>query len=214
MILIGTGKLTIQVRCKGYSVTALLSTKSDIQANTSKYGGDLLSKVESPFECCENLGIPLNLSHIELDMKFKHVISHMEDLKYASFKISELEKIAREQEWKHKHTQYHKTYSVLGYIAITLIALYGVYRLGRFLLQRWQTNKILRAITSAKNGLDLATETRGAGNVVNINIKTINESLAMNPEAIPLQDLDISSTKDSNPELRRSKCLRTPKSYF
>jgi hypothetical protein len=68
-----------------------------------------LFKVESRFQCREKLGISINLSHIDLDMKFKHVVTHMEDLKYASFKISELEKIAREHEWEHKHTAYHET---------------------------------------------------------------------------------------------------------
>jgi hypothetical protein len=29
----------------------------------------------------------------------------MGDLNYASFKISELEKIAKEQEWKHEHAR-------------------------------------------------------------------------------------------------------------
>jgi hypothetical protein len=98
VVLTGTGKLTIRSSCKGYSLTALLTTKNDVQVNTSKYGGDLLSKVETQFECCESLCIPGNLSHIELDMKFKHIVSQVEDLKYASSKISELEKIVTEQE--------------------------------------------------------------------------------------------------------------------
>jgi hypothetical protein len=100
LVLTGTGKSTIRSSCKGYSLTALMTTKTDVQVNTSKYGGDLLSKVETQFECCESLGIPGNLSHIELDIKFKHIVSHVEDLKYANFKISELEKIFKEQELK------------------------------------------------------------------------------------------------------------------
>jgi hypothetical protein len=91
VVLTETGKLTIRSSCKGYSLTALLTSKNDVQVNTSKRGGDLPSKVETQFECCERLGISGNLSHIELDMKFKHIVSHVEELKYASFKISELE---------------------------------------------------------------------------------------------------------------------------
>jgi hypothetical protein len=85
--LTGTGKLTIQPNCKGYSLTALLATKDVMQVNTTKYGGDLLSKVEFQYECCESLGVPKNLSHLELELNFKHVVSHVEELKYASKKF-------------------------------------------------------------------------------------------------------------------------------
>jgi hypothetical protein len=52
----GAGKLSIQAGCKGYSQSALLQTTSVIQVNTSKFGGDLLSKVQSHYDCGENLG--------------------------------------------------------------------------------------------------------------------------------------------------------------
>jgi hypothetical protein len=71
---------------------------SEIKVNVSGKGGDLLSKVDTNFECCEHLSSRTNLSHIDLDMKFKHVVNQVEDQKFASFKISELEKFAREHE--------------------------------------------------------------------------------------------------------------------
>jgi hypothetical protein len=88
LVLRGTEKLSIQSGCKGYSLTALLTTQNNLQANTTRYGGDWLSKIETDFECCEELGKPFNLSHAELDMKSKHIITHMENLKYASYNIS------------------------------------------------------------------------------------------------------------------------------
>jgi hypothetical protein len=78
VVLRNTGKLKIEAGCKGYSQTALLSTKNEIKVNTSRCGGDLLSKVESQFNCCEQLGISINLSNIDLDLKFKQVVTHME----------------------------------------------------------------------------------------------------------------------------------------
>jgi hypothetical protein len=74
----------IQPNCKGDSLTASLDTKNDIPANTTKYGGDLLSKIEIQFECCESLGVSTNLNHLDLELNFKHIVSHVEDLKYAS----------------------------------------------------------------------------------------------------------------------------------
>jgi hypothetical protein len=210
VILTGTGKLIIRPNCKGYSLTALLTTRNDLQANTTKYGGDLLSKINIQFECCEGFGIPRNLSHLELELNFKHVVSHVEDLKYASYRVSELERKIKESEWKHQHSQYHYTYSVSAYILVTLISMYGIYRLERFIFRRWPR----RAIMGPSENVELSTRSGGAGNVVNISIKTSNESLSGNPETIPLQDLESSSTKGSNPELRRSGRLRTSKSYF
>jgi hypothetical protein len=214
IVLRGTGKISVQSGCKGYNVRASLATQNNIQVNTSRHGGDLLSKIESHFDCCEQFGTSIYLSHIELDMKLKHVVTHMEDLKFASYKISELENLSREKEWKWKHLQYHKTYSVLIYIAITIIILYGLYQLTKFLVTRCRNCKALRAITAKAECLSLPAEASGIGNVININIKTSNEILSRSSEAIPLRDIEDGSRRDSTPDLRRSKRGKTNKSYF
>jgi hypothetical protein len=89
-----TGKLTIQAGCEGYTKTTILSTLREIKVNASEIGDDLLSKVDAKCNCCEHLNSRIILNHTDLDMKFKHVINQVEDLKFASFKISELEKLA------------------------------------------------------------------------------------------------------------------------
>jgi hypothetical protein len=147
-------------------------------------------------------------------MHYKHIVSHVEDLKYASFKVSELEGKLKEQEWKNQHSQYHKAYSAFAYIPITLISIYGIYRLGRFLLKRGIRNKTVKAIIGPTENTELSTGPSGARTVVNISIKTSNESLTGNPAAIPLQDLDSSSARGSRPEPRMSRRVRTTKSYF
>jgi capsule polysaccharide export protein KpsE/RkpR len=137
-------------------------------------------------------------------MKFKHIVTHVEDLKYASFKISELEKSTREQEWKNKHMLSHKTYSALVCIVLSILTLYGLYKLGQFVAKHCKSSKTLQAIAATTTDhLGIFTESSGTGNTVNTNIKTSNESLAVNPEAIPLQNLDVASTHESTPELRR-----------
>jgi hypothetical protein len=121
----------------------------------------------------------------------------MEDLKFASYKISELEKLSKEKEWKWKHIQYHKTYSILMYISITAIILYGLYRLAKFLIIRWRKYKTLRAMAAKTECLSLHAEASGAGNIVNISIKTSNEILTRSSEAIPLRVIDDRSERDS-----------------
>jgi hypothetical protein len=68
---------------------------------------------------------------------------------------------------------------------------------------------MLQAI--AATGIDhlgLSTESSGTGSIVNINIKTSNESLAVNPEEILLQDMGNNSMKENTPELQRSLRLK------
>jgi hypothetical protein len=59
-----------------------------------------------------------------------------------------LENLSEEKEWKWKNIQYHKTYSVLMYISITVIILYGLYGLAKLLVTQ-RKYKTLRA-TAAK----------------------------------------------------------------
>jgi hypothetical protein len=213
--LTGIGKLNIDSGCKGYSLTALLTTTNQVQANYTGRGGDILSEVETKFECCEQLGTSINLTHIELNMKLKPAVTYIEDLRYASYRISELQKLAAEQEWKRKHFEYHNSYSILMYVVISMLTLYGLYRIFRWVITRWKNNRIIREITaSTEQRLSLPMGDSGSGNVVNIKIKTSNESLAMNPEAIPLQSMDGGSGKSSPREQRRSSRTGARKTYF
>jgi hypothetical protein len=73
---------------------------------------------------------------------------------------------------------------------------------------------MLRAIAAKTECLSLPAEASVTGNVININIKTSNESLSRSAEAIKLQDIDEGSRRESNQDLRRSKRGKTNKSYF
>jgi hypothetical protein len=53
---------------------------------------------------------------------------------------------------------------------------------------RWHNIRKIKALTAPLGEVQISAETRGSGNIVNINIKTSNESSAMNPEAILLRD--------------------------
>jgi hypothetical protein len=100
------------------------------------------------------------------------------------------------------------------YISITIIILYGLYRLTKFVVTHCRNCKALRAITAKTECLSLPAEACGTGNVININIKTSNESLSRSSEAIPLQHIEDGARRDSTPDLRRSKRGKANKSYF
>ena len=211
VLLTGVGKLSINSGCKGYSTSALLQTSFTVASNSSVKGGDLLTQVPLRFDCCEELNMRVNLSSIHLDMKFKQIVSHLNDLKYASFKVSDLEKEIQEQEWKNKHISSHMSYSVMVYIIFAIIGMYAFYKLYRYVRNRWLHAGNPRTTTAAMKAIT-ATGSGGMGNTVNINIKTSNESLVASPETIPLRG-STQSLQDETPT-RRSLRPRLAKSYF
>jgi hypothetical protein len=82
-------------------------------------------------------------------VKFKHVVHQVDDLKFASFQISELEELAVEHEWKNKYSGYHTTYSVLAYIFTSIDMIYGLYKLVRFLFPYCRTNTAVKATAAS-----------------------------------------------------------------
>ena len=173
----GAGKLILDPTCKGYSWAALLQPVQAIKANSSKNGNNQLIQVKLQNECCEELGSRLNLSSLNLDLNFRETVSHADDLKYVGVKIKDLEKHIQEHEWKEKHSIIYHGYSIGLYVIVGLFCLYVAYRVLRCMLSK----RLCRGVVGA---LILTHQTRanpeftGSGNIVNINIKTSNESLS------------------------------------
>ena len=197
VIVSGNGKLGINANCKGYGKVALFQTHSILDASSQGYESDFMSKVPLEYDC-EELRVKFNISTLSLNASFKRVVSHLDDLRFASHRISEVETLIREREWKRLHTSSHNTYSVLVYICLVLIGLYILY-------------KLYTCLKGKVNCVKSLTEAQGSGNVVNIKIHTSNESLAVAQEDVPLRELN-TRTPEAKP--RRSNRLRTSKSCF
>lgn len=194
----GIGKLGLREDCKGFGRSAHFQTHSILNVNGPGYESDFLSKVDLHYDCCENLSVKVNLSTIQLNASFKHIATHLDDLKVASHKVSEIEHSIREQEWKRWHTVSHNTYSVLVYVCLIAIGLYIMF-------------KLYTCVKNKTKCIKGFTEAAGSGNVVNIKIHTSNESLAVTQEEIPLNDFD-PPPQGSTP--RRSRRVKTSKSCF
>jgi hypothetical protein len=197
-IMSGNGKLGIHANCKGYGKSALFQTHSILNVSKPGLESDFMSKVHLEYDCCEELNVKFNISTLSLNTSFKHIVSHLDDLKIASRRISDVETMIKEQEWKRLHTSSHNTYSALAYICLALIGLYVLY-------------KLYNCLKGKVNCMKAITDTSGSGNIVNIKIHTSNESLAVAQEDVPLCELD-SQTPEAKP--RRSNRLRTSKSCF
>ena len=198
VIVSGIGKLGINANCKSYGKSALFQTHSILDASNQGYESDFMSKVHLEYDCCEELHVKFNISTLSLNTSFKHIVSHLDDLKIASRRISDVETMIKEQEWKRLHTASHNTYSAPVYICLLLIGLYILY-------------KLYNCFKGKVNCVKSLTDTNGSGNVVNIKIHTSNESLAMAQEDVPLRELN-SRIPEAKP--RRWNRLHTSKSCF
>jgi hypothetical protein len=209
----GAGKLSVDPNCKGCSRAALLQPLRSGKTNKSSGREHRLVQFEMHNDCCEELGTRVNLSKLELNLNFRQTVSHAEDLRYAGIKVKELEKNVLDLEWRERHSAQHFGYSIVFYIVIVVLILYVVIRLVLCI----RSKRICRRVAGA---LKIHPENRedprdmGSGNVVNINIKTSNESLALAQEDIPLRALRPSDTQSLESEPRSSRRLRSARSHF
>jgi len=86
---------------------------SILDVSGTGYESDFMSSVRLEYDCCEEMSAKINISTIRLNNSFKHIVSHLDDLKIASHRISEVENMIKEQECKRLHASSHNTYSVL-----------------------------------------------------------------------------------------------------
>jgi hypothetical protein len=82
----GKGTLQAQPGCKGYSTTAILYGNFNAGNVTTQMKGDLISQVPLQYDCCEDLGIHVNLSKLTMDLAYKRTVSHLDNMKYATRK--------------------------------------------------------------------------------------------------------------------------------
>ena len=129
MIVSGVGKLGISADCKGDGKSALFQTHYILDVSNPGYESDFMSMLHLEYDCCEKLNVKFNISTIRLKNSFKHIVSHLDDLKIASYRISDVENMIKKQEWKRPHTSSLNTYSALVYICLVLIVLYVLCKL-------------------------------------------------------------------------------------
>jgi hypothetical protein len=128
------GKLSLQPGCKGYSVSAILYTDNVKQSNETLKKGDIMSQVSLLHDCCEELGVTINLSLLSLEIPHKNITSHLDDLRYTSRKVSELEKHIKQQEEADYQVIKHHTYSIFAYFVVSVICIYLMYKLLRCIM--------------------------------------------------------------------------------
>jgi hypothetical protein len=131
-------------------------------------------------------------------LDFQQTLSHADDLKHTGIEITDLEKHVFEHEWREKHPVLHHGYSTVLYILVVTVGLYIAVHLMLCLKSKGTCWRVAGALKFH------STTDANLGNVVNINIKTSNESLALAPEDTPLRTLPPSGNKDAESVTRTS----------
>jgi hypothetical protein len=123
------GKLSIRIGCKWYVVSAVLQASKVIISNTALKGGYLLSQIPLQHDCCEELAVAFNLSGLSLEITHKNIVPQLDDLRYASRKVSDWEKEIKGQERINHQFVKHHTYCIVVCVVVSVVLNYAVHKL-------------------------------------------------------------------------------------
>jgi hypothetical protein len=96
----GIRKLQVNPSCRWYGTTVVLCSGTIVGNICTQVKGDFLSQITLQYDCCKQLGIRVNLSKLTLDLAYRKTVPHLNELIYASKKVSDLLEEVKEQEWK------------------------------------------------------------------------------------------------------------------
>jgi hypothetical protein len=110
-----------------------------------------------------------------MDLSYRKTVSHLNDLKYASKKASELLEEVKEQEWKNSHVAF--THSILLFLVLSIVSIYLLYKLYTYMRQRAAIWPCGKAIPATPTDVANTAKHGDKGNTVNINIRNSNDTL-------------------------------------
>jgi hypothetical protein len=84
------GNLQVHPGCKGYSTSTLLYGRSIVGNTSVQITGDRLSQIDLQYACCEELGVKVNFSQLPVEIAYRKTVTHLDDIRYASTRVSEL----------------------------------------------------------------------------------------------------------------------------
>jgi len=128
----GISKLQLHPGCTGYSPHTLLYGNTAVGNTSLQLEGDFLLQLDLNDVCCEELKAKLCSYQTFVDIAYQKTTSHLEDLRSASTKVSELIRKVDEQDWKKHYVTHYSTYSVLLLLVVSVGSIYLVFRLYKF----------------------------------------------------------------------------------
>ena len=112
----GTGKLKLHGSCKAYGARVLIQAQTVVSFNNSEK--DIIPSLSLDYDCCSFAGKNVELKDIHLELPLKNVVNRLDDLRLASHKVDEVNRLIFEQEWKIKPSTFDYYLSFLSYIGV------------------------------------------------------------------------------------------------
>jgi hypothetical protein len=97
---------------------------------------------------------------------YQKTTSHLEDLRSANRKVSELIRKVNEQDWKNHYVTHHSTYSVLLLLVVGVGSIYLAFRLYNFTRgwkpSCWHKREAITTPTNVVSGMELQKQEHNA----------------------------------------------------
>lgn len=124
----GTGKLKLHSNCKAYGSRVLIQAQTVVSFNNSDK--DIIPPLSLEYDCCDFVGKNIKLNDIHLELPMKNIVNRLDDLRLASHKVEEVDRLISEQEWKIKHSSsdFHLTFlSYAGMVTTGIVMIIFCY---------------------------------------------------------------------------------------
>jgi len=109
----GSGKLQLNPLCKAYG--------SRIVSNLTNR--DIIPPMSLEYDCCGSIDKNFKLNELHLHLPLRSIAGSVDDLKVASHKVEDVERLIFEQEWKMKHSMLDWHLSFLSYVGMATTGL-------------------------------------------------------------------------------------------
>jgi hypothetical protein len=116
---VGNGKLILHSACKAYGARVLIQAQTIMTANNTK---DIVPPLTLDYEYCTFGRKTTKLDDIHLELPLGNIVNCLEDLRLASHKAEEVDKLISEQEWK---TDSHLSF--LSYVGVVTTSLFMIF---------------------------------------------------------------------------------------
>ena len=117
----GTGKLKLHSACKAYGSRILIQAHTIKTSNNTEK--DIIPSLFLEYNCCAPEGRTTKLNKIQLELPLKSIVNCLEDLRLASHKVEEVDRLISKQEWKLKQSNFDFHLSFLSYVGMVTSSL-------------------------------------------------------------------------------------------
>jgi hypothetical protein len=117
----GAGNLKLHSACKAHGSRILIQAHTIKTSNNTEK--DIIPPLSLEYDCRVSEGRTTKLNKIQLELPLKSIVNRLEDLRLASHKVEEVDRLISEQEWKLKKSNFYFHLSSLSYVGMVTSSL-------------------------------------------------------------------------------------------